>query len=174
MKKRVIIFIAIFVIFIGSLIGYNLTKSNKEKNNVEGNIDNFEDVFAIDFDNLANVEIVDGKKVNTSKEVLKDHLVDYYVIDFQTGKQVKEQLNFSNVELYADEFQSYFSFKLTNDNDFDISYVSIHIAFLDDDGNYIYSNERNISDLKAHSSVDISIDDYQDYANAATLEINAA
>lgn len=174
MKKKVIIFIAIFVIFIGSLVGYNLTKSNKDKNITrEEDIDSFE-VKVIDFDNLANAKVVDGKKVNTSEEVLEDHLVDYYTIDSQTGKQVKEKLLFSDVELYADEFKSYFSFKLTNDNDFDISYVSVHIAFLDDDGNYIYSSERNISNLKAHSSVDISIVDYEDYTNAATIEINAA
>ena len=176
MKKKIIIaFILVLIIFIVSLIVYNhINSKNNGNNTVKDNIiEEIDDMTAIDFDDTTNAKIENGEKINISKEIIKEHVVTYVGQESNTGKDIKIELLIDNVSLYADNNETYFNFKLTNNNDFDISYVSLNIAFLDNDGKYIYSNERNIHDLSAHKSIDLTIDDYQDYANAKTIEILA-
>lgn len=166
-KKKMIIFLGILLIFIGTLIGYNISKPKEETAPPDE-----DPLYVIDFDNLENAKIEDGKKVNTSEEILTEHTVGYYTND--AGETFDAEIKFDNISLYADEYQSYFTVTVHNDNDFDIDYISINIAFLDNDGNYIYSSERNLTNLKANTSVEISIDDYFDYTNAKNIEISVA
>ena len=172
MKKKVIMFIIILTIFTASLIGYNLINNNKNNNKQKNNVtEESEDMTIIDFNNTDNAKIEDEKKINTSQEIIKEHKVTYDSQEPERGKDVKTELLINNVSLYADTSETHFSFKLTNNNDFDISYASVNIAFLDSRGKYIYSFERNIHDLSAHNSIDLTVDDTIDYANAKTIEI---
>lgn len=171
-KKSIIVLVIIFVIFIGALIGYNMSKSKDQlKPTTEIDPESVEWQPDIDFSNTANVKIEEDKKINISEEVLKDHTVAYQNYEEIGKEDEKGTLKLTDVSLYADKYQSHFSFTLNNDNDFDISYVSINIAFVDDDGNYLYSSERNITNLKAHTKVELGIDDHIDYSNAANIEI---
>lgn len=162
-KNSRIILISIVTIVLLVIIGisiYFLLKNNKnvdELENKQEENNQEESTSLIDYENMNNVELIDGEKKNNSKALLEEK-------DFN-GLKVKD------IKLEEIKGTTNFTAKLENNTDEDFKSCIIVLIFINEDGTEYARLEGSIPDIPKGKSTILDASTTSDITNAFDFRI---
>lgn len=156
--KIIAIVIAIFIIIILGVILYkNKTKTKQEQNENQQETTEQERIGLIDMNNTENAKIENGKKQNTSENILKDRNLN--------GIEITE------IQLNAQEGISHFTATVKNNTSKDFAGGVAKITFTNKDGSTYAELEVYIPEMKTEATNSIDASTTADIANAYNFSI---
>lgn len=165
--KIPIVFLIIVLIIIGIFVGKKLisnrgneTQNQTEKDNLSLILGNEQYAGQFDANNMENAKIIEGSKVNTSSNLLKEREVS--------------GLKLTDIELKAQDGISNFKATVINDKDTDFEGGVGTITFVDKDGNRIEELQVNIPKIKAGNKSNINTGTTSDITNAYDFKIDVS
>ena len=160
-SRRILISIVtiLLLVIIGISI-YFILKNNKNIDELDNNLEeNNQEKSAslINYENMNNVELIDGKKKNNSKALLEEK-------NFK-GLKVKD------IKLEEIRGTTNFSAKLENNTDDDFKSCIIVLIFMNEDGTEYAKLEGSISDIPRGKSAILDASTTSDLTNAFNFRI---
>ena len=163
--KLPIVFLIIVLIVIGIFVGKKFisNKGNETQNQTEkdnSSLISGDEQYAGQFDanNMENAKIVEGSKVNTSSNLLKEREVS--------------GLKLTDIDLKAQDGISNFTATVTNDKDTDFEGGVGTITFVDKNGSRIEELQVNIPRIKAGNKSNINTGTTSDITNSYDFKID--
>ena len=161
--KLPIVFLIIVLIIIGIFVGKKLisnrgneTQNQTEKDNLSLILGNEQYAGQFDANNMENAKIIEGSKVNTSSNLLKEREVS--------------GLKLTDIDLKAQDGISNFTATVINDKDFEGGVGTI--TFVDKNGSRIEELQVNIPRIKAGNKSNINTGTTSDITNAYDFKID--